>query len=74
MESLDPAVEELRKAGDLLDLENRHLGGAQGGSGASGRDDLPAELNQALREGDYPPLVTHRDQSSRHGAESGVGS
>ena len=41
-------------------------GGAERGRGAAGGDDLPAELDQALGEGDDPALVADRDQRARH--------
>ena len=36
------------------------------GGGAAGGDDLPAQLCQALGEGDDPALVADRDQRARH--------
>ena len=41
--------------------------------GAAGGDDLPAELRQALGEGDDPPLVADRDQRARHDERSRSG-
>ena len=52
MQRLHPAVEHLGEAGDLLHRRDRDAGGAERGGGAAGGDDLPAELRQALREGD----------------------
>ena len=45
---------------------HRDAGGAERGRGAAGRDDLPAQLRQALGEGDDPALVADRDQRARH--------
>ena len=41
--------------------------------GAAGGDDLPAELGEALGEGDDPALVADRDQRARHDGRSRSG-
>src|SRR5690606_26295824 len=62
MQGLDPAVQALRKAGDLLHLGDRHARTGDLGRGRPGRHDVHTGVVQALREIGQPGLVVHRDQ------------
>ena len=66
VQGLDPPIEDLGEAGNLLHLQHRDVGGPQGGSRSAGGDDLPSELHQPLGEGHHPALVTDGDQRSWH--------
>jgi hypothetical protein len=59
MKRLEPAVQQLRKTGDLPDIEHRHIAGSKRGRRTSGRDDVPTQPHQVAGKGDHPTLVTH---------------
>ena len=62
VQRLDPAVHDLREAGQVGDLAHLDPGVGQLARRASGRDDLDPELNQAPGELDEPGLVGDRKQ------------
>ncbi len=66
VERLDPAVEDLREAGDLVDGSHGHSLVAKYRRGAASGDDLPAEAHQGRREGNDATLVTDREEGSGH--------
>jgi len=64
VQSLDPAVEHLRKSGEVGDLAHRQPGVAQGTGGASGGNQFDAMAREALREIHDAGLVRHAQQSA----------
>src|SRR4051794_29667652 len=66
VQRLDPAVEQLGKSRQALHLDHRHGSVTQRCRGATGGDDLPAELHQATCEFYHASLVADRDESAGH--------
>ena len=62
VQGLDPAVQALGEAGELLDLHDRYAGGGDAGRRRSGGDDLDAGLVQPLGELLQARLVVDADQ------------
>ena len=62
MEGLDPAVEALGKAGQVLHPGHRHARGTDRRRGAAGADDLDPGTGQCLRQPGQPGLVVDADQ------------
>ena len=62
VQRLHPAVEDLRRAGELGDVGDLEPRLAERRRGAAGREDLDPELAQAAGEVDDPGLVGDRDQ------------
>ncbi len=67
VQRLHPAVEHLGEGGDLLDADDGNAGLPECRGRAAGGDDLPAELDQALGEGDGSALVADGNEGARHG-------
>src|SRR4051812_44786627 len=66
VQRLDSSVEQLGKAGNLLDIEHRYLGSSERGGRPAGGENLPAKIHQSAGKGDYPALVADGDQCARH--------
>ena len=66
MQRLDATVEQLGEPGHRLHGQRRHPRVLERGRRSAGRDDLPAEVYQPLRERPDRPLVADRDQRARH--------
>ena len=58
VQRLQPAIEQLGEAGDLVHGDDVDSGGTKRGRRAAGGDDLPPELSETLGKGDDPALVT----------------
>ena len=69
MQGLDPAVQDLGRAGELADLDDRHLGLAQGRGRAAGGDQLDALGGEPAAELDQAGLVVHGQQGAADRAE-----
>jgi len=65
VQGLEPAVQALGHARDLLDVGHHHSFLAQGRGRAAGGDDLPAERCQSLGEVDDSVLVRDTDENAR---------
>ena len=68
VQGLDPAVQALGEAGELLDLGDRHPGGGDLRGGGAGGDELDARLVQPAGELFEPRLVVDADQRAPDGA------
>jgi hypothetical protein len=68
VQRLDPAIEDLGRAGVGRDLGHRDPGGAQRGRRPAGRQDLEPGLVDHLRQLDHAPLVAHGNQRAPHHA------
>ena len=62
VQGLDPTVEHLGKAGDLLDRSDRNTGARNGFRGRAGRNDVDAGVVQAAGELGETGLVVDADQ------------
>ncbi len=58
VQRLDPAVEHLGEAGDLLDGRHRNTGARNGFRGRTGGDDVHARLVQAAAPGRRRPVLS----------------
>ena len=67
VEGLDPALEALGEAGDLLHRGDGQARGGDGGGGGAGGDDLDAGIGQGLSQGDEAGLVVDGDEGAAHG-------
>ena len=66
VQRLHPPVEHLGKPGDLIHRMHRHPGGPERRVSPTGGDDVPAECDQALGEGNDSTLVADRNQRAWH--------
>ena len=73
VQRLDPAVEALGEAGELLDLGHRDAGGGDLAGGRAGGDELDARGVQAAGELLEPGLVVDADQRAADRPRSSVG-
>ena len=73
VQRLDPAVEALREAGDVLDPGHRHAAVGDALGGRPGRDDLDALLVQTGGEPLDPGLVEHAHERTADGGDVGHG-
>ena len=62
VQRLDPAVHDLREAGEVVDAAHRDAAALERLRGAAGRDHLDAELGESGREVDDAALVGDRQQ------------
>ena len=62
VQRLDPAVHDLREAGEVVDGAHRDAGALECLRGAAGRDHLDTELREPGREVDDAALVGNRQQ------------
>ena len=62
VQRLDPAVQDLGRAGQVADLDHGHVGRAQGRGGAAGGDQLHALGREPAAELDQAGLVVHGEQ------------
>ncbi len=75
VERLHPPAEDLGRAGDGGDRQDRDPLGFERRLGAAGGEDLDAELGEAADELDEPSLVVDRDESAigfQHGGSAPV--
>ena len=72
MEGLDAAIEHLRKAGELGDVEDGEAGFAKCAGGAAGGDELDTVCGQLAGEVDEACLVGDAEQGAGDSLESGV--
>ena len=72
VEGLDPTLEALGEAGDLLHRGDGQARGGDGGGGGAGGDDLNAGVGQGAGERDETGLVVDGDEGAAHGDAVGA--